>query len=185
MDEQRIIQGKNEEEVWKQLNTDLSNANLLSYKVAVVQGLKKISLTIDIDPGGGFESGFSTTVLLSPLAKDNDFRFVVHTRHLTDAIGKLFGMQDVVIGTTDFDEKFIIKTNNEEKVKALFNDSAVRNTLLSLPDFTLEITEENNSDNPYKNNMLQLYIEEAIVQPAQLRPVYHIFVQLLQWLDEV
>jgi len=181
MDEQRMLHGKNEEEVWKQLDIDLQEVDLLHYQAAIMQGTQKLYLDIGIDPGGGFESGYSTTTLLAPLSSNDDFRFAVHTKHITDAIGKLFGMQDVVIGHTDFDEKFIIKTNNEAKVKALFNDSSVRNILLSLPHFTLEIIDENDS---LHDNVLQLYIEEAIVQPERLRPVYHTFVQLLQRLNE-
>lgn len=184
MDEERIFYGKNEEEVWNRLDMDLQEADLLHYKAAVEQGTQKVYLDIDIDPGGGFESGFSTTILSAPLRAHNGFRFAVHTKHITDAIGKLFGMQDVVIGYADFDDKLIIKTNNEAKVKSLFSDASVRAILLSLPYFTLEITEENVTEGEQKINILRLYIEEAITQPARLRPVYHTFMQLLQWLDE-
>lgn len=183
MNEERIIQAANEEEVWKRLNMDLQDTDLLHYKAAIEQGGKKVYLDIDIDLGGGFESGYSTTTLIAPLSAAEGFKFAIHPKHFTDDIGKFFGMQDVVIGYPDFDEKFIIKTNDEVKVKALFADSAIRKELIALPDFTFEITTEKNSEDDEKHCVLQLFIEEAINQPAQLRSVYHMFMQVLILLE--
>lgn len=180
MPEQKIIKGTDEDAVWQQLNLDLKNNDLLRYNAAIEQGGKRLFLDIDIDLGGGFESGYATTTLTAPVRTTNGFKFAIHQQHFIDDIGKFFGMQDVVIGYPEFDERFIIKTNDEAKVKALFADTTVRKVLASLPDFTFEIQHDESVEVP---SQLQLFIEDAITEPASLRCVYHAFYEVLVIVD--
>ena len=183
MQEERIISGSTEEEVWQQLAADLKNTDMLHYKALIEQGGKKVVLDIDIDLGGGFESGYATTTLLAPVPTAAGFKFVIYQQHFVDELGKFFGMQDIVIGYPEFDEKFIIKTNDEARVKNIFADMEMRKVLRSLPDFTFEITTTSGTADE-KEPILQLYIEEAITEPSPLRKVYHAFRQVLTELEE-
>ena len=120
---EKIISGKNEDEVWEKIKKELvANPDLLDYRVTIKQQKRKILLDIDIDLGGGFESGYSTTTLLALLQNEQDFRFAIHKEDFFDEVGKFFGMQDVEIGYPEFDKKLIIKTNDKAKVKAVFSD---------------------------------------------------------------
>ena len=40
-------------------------------------------------------------------------------------IAKILGFQDVKIGYEEFDKKYIIKTNNEQKLKNIFNNTTL------------------------------------------------------------
>ncbi|WP_196888477.1 hypothetical protein [Aureivirga sp. CE67] len=71
----------------------------------------------------------------------SNFKFDVHKEDFTATIGKFFGMQDVIVGDTAFDKKFVIRGNNEDKIKELFSNETLRNNLFDIDDFHLEITD--------------------------------------------
>ena|SRR5579875_1519038 len=180
-----LIAGNNEEEIWQQINKDLNkDEDIWQYQAAIEQGGQKIFLNIDIDPGGGFESGYSTTTFTAPLLASDDFNFAIHEEHFTDDIGKFFGMQDVVIGYPSFDDRFIIKTNNAAKAKAVFSNADVRETLLQLSPFTFAIM-HHDADNNQAPSFLELNIEDGITDTKALRKIYHAFYLVLQVLNEV
>lgn len=118
MDNANIISGRTEDEVWQQINSwFLANPDPLEYTAIIEQEKRKVVLDIDIDLGGGFESGFETTTLSAELKTASNFRFAVHEQHFSDEIGKFFGMEDVEIGYNEFDKKLIVKTNDPIRVK--------------------------------------------------------------------
>src|SRR5436853_444815 len=98
MSEEKSISGNSEEEIWRQLDKDLSGENLLEYHAIIRHDNHEINLNIDIDMGGGFEGGYAETSLIAVLPPADHFRFAIHREHFTDEIGKFFGMQDVKVG---------------------------------------------------------------------------------------
>ena len=94
---------------------------------------------IDIDPGGGFETGSAVTFLMAPVALAQDFRLTLHHQGLIDTAGKFFGMEDVVIGYPEFDEALIVKTNDRERTRRIFSDASVRGVFRSLRAFALHL----------------------------------------------
>lgn len=178
-EERKIITGATEEEIAQQLAADLTgDEDLVYYEAEIDQAGFETLLIIDIDLGGGFESGYATTSFTAPVPVPDDFRLAIHKEGFLDSAGKLFGMQDVVLGYPDFDERFIVKTNDQAKVKALFSDKEVRTTLLSIPHFLLHIGHR--EIDGIKRNLLELEIEEGITDPAALLAIYHVFFNLLK-----
>src|SRR5438874_1447804 len=119
MQEEKIISGKSEDEVWEKISAELTE-DTLEYHAIIKQQSKKIVLNIDIDLGGGFENGYAFTSLTAPLQPEPGFKFAIHDDTLIDDVGKFFGMHDVEIGYPEFDKKIIIKTNDSLKTKDLF-----------------------------------------------------------------
>jgi hypothetical protein len=176
----KIISGVTEEEIWKQIEVDLSNdADLLEYHATIMQDDHSISLDIDIDLGGGFESGISTTNFSTVLKYNGSFRFAVHRDDFIDDIGKFFGMQDVEVGYPDLDKHLIIKTNDENKVKSLFEDNRMRVTLTELNDFDFGIHTHQIASDDSKHCFLELNIEDGIMNTGVLRELYNAFYQVL------
>ena len=175
------ISGATPAEVWQQVAQDLkSQPELLQYSAILNQGAHSVVLDIDIDLGGGFESGFATTILSARFANPHGLSFAVYPQHFTDGLGKLFGMQDVVLGYPDFDEKLIVKGTHENLLPPLFADATVRQALLQLTEFTFEI---NLPDDAHDEAVLELFIEEGITNPARLEQLYHAFVSVLDKLS--
>jgi hypothetical protein len=181
MEELKIVSGNTEEEIWQQVKNDLANQNaILEYKAVLEQNGKQVLFNIDVDPGGGFEGGFTTTAFLAPLTNAANFQLAIHRERLLDEAGKLFGMQDVVIGYPEFDKKVIIKTNNETKIKDVFADAEIRNVIGKLNDFSLKTIsrsgfEKANDEGVY----LELIIENEVPEAVELQKIYHAFIALL------
>jgi hypothetical protein len=184
MKDQNFISGSNEDEVWQQISAQLaSNPELLEYMAVIVQQDRKVILDIDIDLGGGFESGYETTTLTAPLQSSTDFRFAIHPQQFTDGIGKFFGMEDVEIGFNEFDEKFIVKTNDPLRVKKIFEDALVRAEFKNLPNFSLGITYHHSVESETEKPYLELLIETGITDAGKLREIYHAFFSVLVLID--
>ena len=183
MIETTIINAASEGEIRQQLTAYLQReGDAFQHRVSLQDGQKTILLDIDIDPGGGFESGYATTRFSAPVAVATDFAFTFHPEGFLSDFAKLFGLQDEVVGYPEFDEKVIIKTNDAEKVRAVFSDGAVRQTLSALSSYNLQLDGNNEADRTRK---LTLEIEEGITEPAALLPLYHTFRQVLAQVEAV
>ena len=178
MNEPILITGQSEEEMALHLTAHLQqHAAALHHTIALQQGHRRVLVEVDIDPGGGFESGYATTRLSAPVTLDSDFAFTIHPEGFLADFAKLFGLQDEVIGYPEFDDKVIIKTNNKQKVKALFADEGVRKTLAALTQYNLQLQAPNETDTV---RLLLLEVEEGITEPAALMNLYRTFMQLWQ-----
>ncbi len=181
MSVENYIKGENEQQIWEQISADFDKGNQLqSYNAVITQGNARIILDIDVDLGGGFESGFSTTIFNALLPDYPAFRFAIHKEHFIDELGKFFGMQDVVLGYKEFDEKLIIKTTDKAAVRKLFASPELRETIESIDDFTFGIHHHNKDgiDKAY----LELYIETGITDTFLLRKLYNAFYTVYQGL---
>jgi hypothetical protein len=180
MQEERHIHGHSEDEIWQQVAADLAQEKFsLRYRAVIHQQAKEVLLDIDIDLGGGFESGFSTTTFSAPIPAQDEFYFALHREHFVDEIGKFFGMQDIEIGYPDFDTQVVVKSSNLSRIRSLFEDAAQRETLLSLGEFHFA-TIASNDQSPAQ---LELLVEDGIKDPTQLRILHHLFLNILCKLD--
>lgn len=94
-----------------------------------------------------YTSGKSTlsrtyTRVLIPFRSSSDFKFHIYKDEFVFKIAKIFGFQDVKIGKESFDKKFIIKTNNEQKLKNIFCDNHLLEQIESFEDLSLLISKE-------------------------------------------
>lgn len=55
----------------------------------------------------------------------DSFYFKIYRKGLFSDLGKLLGMQDISVGYSEFDEDFIIKGNDEEKLTRLFSNEKI------------------------------------------------------------
>jgi hypothetical protein len=143
---------------WDQVAADLQAAEVpLQYKAIFNHGLTPVSLIIDMDPGGGFEGGFEFTSLSAPvpvqftslkadIPGNDPFRFALHEEGFIDKVGKFFGMEDIEIGYEEFDKNIIVKSNDKDKVRAVFADPKVRQVFQTLSDFTIQLSKGDDED---------------------------------------
>jgi len=183
MAETKQIIGKTAEEVWQQVAADLSDEAIYDYSALLVQDRMKVELVIDIDPGGGFESGYAYTSFAAPVSPANDFRFALHHKDWKDTAGKFFGMEDVVIGYPEFDDAIIIKTDDRDRTHRIFSDITVRKTFQSLHSFNLHLTHHHVAGKKGKETLLELGIEDGITDPEVLRPLYEAFCKVLSAIE--
>ncbi|MES2645823.1 MAG: hypothetical protein V4717_03020 [Bacteroidota bacterium] len=177
------IYGDITESIFEQVAADFkADPSLLNYEREIVQDGRTTILSIEIDPGGGFEGGFELTTIVSKVRTKPICLFKIHHKGFLDEIGKLLGMQDVITGYAEFDEKVIVKTNDADRVKHLFEDSFVRNVFGSLANYTLGTTKQHLPNNP-DSIALEFTIDSAIFNAEELRNIYTAFTMVLDNLE--
>ena len=185
MDAEKVIYGTNEEEVWKQVDDEFAeNPDLLQYQIIISQFGRQVNMTVDIDLGGGFESGYETTTFSTKLFCEDYFRFGINQQGFLDAAGKFFGMQDVVVGYPEFDSHAIVQANDEQKVKSLLSNDLIREVVLSFEtDFSFAIRQHHIEHSAEKACFLELIIEQGITNTERLRKIYNAFIQVLNFIE--
>ena len=181
MENLRHFSGATETEIWQQVAADMhQQTEILEYSAQLNQQNHQVYFDIDIDLGGGFEGGFETTTFMAPV-ENHDLKFHLHPQNWLNEIGKILGMEDVELGYPEFDKTFIIKASNPEKLKAIFADESIRQTLLKYPNCELKLSHE--SDEPGARNLLTFSLDLALISPEHLREIYHVMLQILDQLE--
>jgi hypothetical protein len=90
--------------------------------------------------GGNNQKTYSR-VIFAYKATD-DFRFEIYNNGFIRSIEKIFGAQDIEIGRTDFDKKYIIKSNNAFKIKSFLQNEAIRKDIESLEEVNIMVSDQ-------------------------------------------
>jgi hypothetical protein len=182
-EEEKVISASNETLLWEKLTADfIADPDPVEYHAVLEQDERRVLLDIFNNHAVGFEA-VAYTSFNSYLYSRSNFRFSIHHQGFTDEIAKLFGMQDIVLGFKDFDEKFIIKTNDESKITTMLAGPELRNTLMSIPSLTFEIVEYTLENADGKAPFLELKAGKSITDPIQLRKIYHAFLECLKTIE--
>ncbi|MBF4516264.1 hypothetical protein IRZ71_07920 [Flavobacterium sp. ANB] len=128
------------------------------------------------------------TRVIVPITLKDNFRFEIFNEGFVRNIEKLFGAQDVEIGYPDFDKAFIIKSNNELKIKTLLRNKEIRNLILSQKEVNIQISnqkgiwEEKLPDNEYE---LSYFIDGEIHNMQTLKSLLEMFKLILDELYQM
>ncbi len=99
----------------------------------------------------------------------DELRFRLTKQCFIDSIGKLFGAQDIRVGDKIFDNKFMIKGNDEYKIQTIFSNQTINNLILSQEDIHLQILDKVGIfDEPIQEgNAMLYYISETLVKEKE------------------
>lgn len=125
----------------------------------------------------------SMTRVIVPYISDQDFSFKIRKTTVLRSVAKLLGGQDVEIGFDDFDQKFIIKSNQEDKLKTIFQNDVIRGILLKQNKFYLEISKFEGvwGEKLPKNEFeLSFYVDGKIQDPERLKTILTLFKELIK-----
>ncbi|GGK88038.1 hypothetical protein ACD591_21015 [Rufibacter glacialis] len=168
-----------EEELWQQVAYDMAHQKeLLQYSAQLTQAGQPIYFDIDIDLGGGFEGGISSTTFMAPVPSQVSLRFALHEQGFMDEVGKFFGMEDIELGFQDIDDAFIIKTNEPDTLKRLLADPVLHQLLLKHKSCEFRLQDDADETGP--ETVLTFSKDEAILDLADLREIYSMLYLILQ-----
>ncbi|WP_196888476.1 hypothetical protein [Aureivirga sp. CE67] len=180
----------NSTEVWDKFADEIGGEFVIEgfwYADSLVYNYKNWEFVLDTYRTQG-EHRKTYTRLRVPVENFENFRFDIYDEKITSVIGKWFGMQDIEIGSPKFDDHFIIKGNNPDKVKLLLEDSELRDLLYTLKYFDIKI--ESASQTIFKSyadhiDVLYFDTQGKISDIKELRILFKIFEKLLDKLKDL
>src|SRR5688572_22255608 len=123
------IFGPSKKEIWTQLSDRVHGQFVdggfwKGDKVIVEHG--GWALTLDTFAVSTGKVTIVYTRMRAPFVNPSGFRFDVYRKSVFSGIAKFFGMQDVEVGDPLFDHDFIVKSDDESRVRMLLSNTRIR-----------------------------------------------------------
>lgn len=186
----RNLFGPSQQEVWGQLAQEI-DAELdhgFWKGTAVRARVGEWTVTLDTYTVSTGQSSVTYTRMRAPYFNPDGFRFALSPEGFFASIGKFFGMQDIEIGYPEFDESYIIKGNDQEKLRWLFSNARVRELIRRQPRIRLEIKDDEGwfgADFPDGVDQLCFHATGIIKDVEQLKALFDLFGEVLNQLCKI
>jgi len=182
--------GPSKVEIWHQLSNEIdgnfiSGGFWKSDKVTLKH--KEWTITLDTYSVAAQSGSMTYTRMRVPYENKDKFFFTIYPEGLFSTFGKILGMQDIIIGFPEFDKKFIIKSNNPDKIKKLLQNEEIRNLIKQQPDIHFEVKDDEGwfgEDFPEGIDELYFEVPQLILDVERLRKLYELFAVTLDLLFE-
>jgi hypothetical protein len=180
--------GSSTQEIWRQLCTEI-NAQYVEggfwrgNKVQATHGAWTITLDTYVVSTG--KTTVAYTRVRAPYVNPDGFHFTVYRKSLFSDIAKWFGMQDIEIGIPPFDQDFILKSNQEPKLRALLADAKLRELITLQPEIHFTVKDDEGyfgSTFPEGVDELCFQVVGVIKDVARLKLLYDLFSETLDQL---
>ena len=128
------------------------------------------------------------TRMRAPYVNPDGFRFTIYRKSFFSDFGKALGMQDVEIGVDPFDEDFIIKGNDETKLRWLFADAELRRLVSAQRDIHLSVRDDDGwfgGHFPEGVDELHFSVAGVIKDLERLKQLYDLFAVTLDQLCKI
>ncbi len=183
--------GPSKNEVWRRLSQEIG-AEFVSggfWKGDKVQmHVKDWTITLDTYTESHGESSFTYTRMRAPYINREGFQFTIYRKGIFSGLGKLLGMQDIEVGDPDFDEEFIIKGNDEFKVRDLCANPQIRQMIKAQPEIHLELRGNAywfGHRLPDSADVLHSQVVGAIKDIERLKSLFDLFAAVLEQLCRI
>src|SRR4051812_43211162 len=183
--------GPGKDEVWRQLSQEIG-AELVEggfWKGDKVQAhVGPWTITLDTYTESTGESSTTYTRMRAPYINPEGFRFTIYRKGIFSAMGKLLGMQDIEVGAPEFDEAFIIKGNDESKVRELFANPQIRQKIQDQPKIRLQVKDSEGWFGPkFPEGVDELHFQAVgvIKDVDRLKALFDLFAAVLDRLCRI
>ena len=136
----------------------------------------------------GDETSQTCTKVTAFLYLKKDFIFQVYNSNFFTTIAKYFGMQDILIGSPDFDKKYIVKSNDGFKIKQLLRTPEVRNEIENFKYIYITLSKSKtfwNRKAPENLYELCYNTHKDIKDFKELETIYHLLTVVINQLQEM
>lgn len=191
----RKLFGPSKEEIWRQLCSEIGTDYVDGgfWKGSRVQG-RHGEWTIMLDTfttqhsNGKSSHSITHTRIRAPYMNRDGFQFTIYRKGFFSDIGKMLGMQDVEVGHPNFDEDFIIKGKDEQKLRELFANPKVRELIESQPSIYLTVRDDEGwFSTAFPDGVDELYfkVTGVIKDVERLKALYELFTEILDQLCQI
>lgn len=183
--------GPRKKEVWQELSREIGGNYVESSFLKgdkVVAKAKDWTVTLDIYTVSTGKTHHHYTRFRAPYVNRDGFRFNVYRKSIFSGLGKLLGMQDVDIGAPEFDDDFVVKGNDESKLRSLFADPGLRTRFTRKPSPHVEVKDDDGwfgRDFPEGVDELVLTVDGIVKDVDRLKELYDLFAAILDKLCEM
>jgi hypothetical protein len=183
----RTLFGPSKDEIWQQFSAAIGGSIVdggywKGSKVEAAHGQWIITLdTYTVSTG---KSSVTYTRMRAPYVNPDGFTFTVYRNGVFSDIGKWFGMQDVAVGYPEFDGAFIVKGNDEQKLRRLFSNQKIRDLINAQPDIRFSVVDDEQSfwggkGFPQGVDELHFQVVGVIKDVQRLKLLYDLFSETL------
>lgn len=180
--------GPSRAEIWRKLSAQIGG----SYSERTWRKSDRIqvthahwTITLDTFTTHANNAHIPYTRFRAPFLDTAKFRCKIYRSNFFSAIGKWLGMQDVVIGHEPFDEHFVVKSNDEQKVRAFCQNAELRKLLSAQKSITLSVEDHEGWFGPKfppDTDELRVVVHGHLKDTERLRALFHLFAVALDQL---
>ena len=145
-------------------------------------------ITLDYYTVSTGNSTITYTRMRSPLTNKNSFYFNIYRENIFSSIRKKFGMEDIIIEDKFFDDKFIIQSNDKDKIKFILKDDKLKKLIHSQPRISFKIKDNKGWFSRYfPKGEDELYFECPMVIKDEklLKNLFEMFSRFLDLLIQI
>jgi len=187
----RDMFGPSKEEIWGQLAADIGatyqeggfwREDVLRYSSG------QWVVTLDTYTVSTGKSSTTYTRMRAPFVNRDGLYFKVYRSGVLTGIGKALGMQDITVGNPIFDEAFVVKGNNEERIRQLFGDPNYVALLESQPQVCFEVRNDEGwfgAKFPEGVDELHFLCYGVVKDADRLRGLFDLFTATLERLVQI
>jgi hypothetical protein len=187
----RRMFGPSQREIWQQLSAEthaqfVEGSFLESDKVQAAHGEWIVTLDKYVVSTG--KTTVVYTRMRAPYVNPDGFRFKVYRKGVFSELGKMLGMQDIEVGQPGFDDDFIIKGNDEGKLRQLFANARIRALISAQKDINFSVKDDEGWFGPsFPDGVdeLQFIVVGLIKDVERLKQLYELFAETLDELCRI
>lgn len=141
----REIFGPSKHEIWSQLSEEIGadyQPDGFFKNGKVVLSHRQWQITLDTYVVSTGKTHIPYTRIRAPYINPDGFSFNIYRENIFSSLGKLFGMQDIEVGDSFFDEEFIVQSSSENVVTRLLQNSEIRALIHKQPDIHFQVKDD-------------------------------------------
>ena len=183
--------GPSRAEIWKKLSTELgarytAGTWLRSARIDVAHG--PWTITLDTFTVHANNAHIPFTRLRAPFLNTERLRLRIYRSNVFAEIGKWFGMQDIAVGSVQFDDDFVIKANNEARVRAFCANASLQKKLSAQKSITLSVEDNEGWFGPKfppDTDELRVVVSGHLKDTARIEELFDLFAEALDQLCSI
>lgn len=183
--------GPSRKEVWSELSEQIGADYIeggFFGKNKVAARVKEWTITLDTYTVSTGKSSTTYTRMRAPYVNRDGIWFKIYKAGIFSDIGRAVGLQDIETGFPEFDDNYVIKGNDEEKIRELFSKTSIRNLIQIQPRFRLEVKDDEGWFGQYfPEGVDELYFSVAgIIKDIELlKALFELFADILDYMCEI
>jgi hypothetical protein len=183
--------GPGKDEVWRevcrQVGGDFVSGGF--WKDSKVQArVGPWTITLDTYTVHSGHSHITYTRMRAPYVNADGLRFTIYRKGIFSELGKLLGMQDIEVGDPEFDEAFIVKGNDEYRIRELLAGPRLRALFLAQRKIRLVVKDDEGwFGTRFPDGVDELYFRMVgvIKDVDRLTGLFHLFAETLDRLCRI